>query len=87
MPDTRPADLELAIADIEGAIARAELQLLLPCSAVAMREAAGRDRMGLARLVRNTGRRVAGLHAERGRLLAGRDRQGQGSVGADERPG
>jgi len=52
-----------------------------------MREAAGRDRMGLARLVRDTGRRVAGLHTGRGRLLAERDRQGQGSVGADERPG
>jgi hypothetical protein len=87
MLDTRPADLGLAIAEIEGAVARAELQLLLPCSAVAMREVADRDRTELARLVRDTGRRVAGLRAGRGRSLADRDRQGQGSAGADERPG
>src|SRR3954447_7898935 len=87
MPDTRPADLGLEIAEIEGAVARAELQLLLPCSAIAMREGAGRDRAGSAWLVRDTGPRVAGLHTGRGRLLAERDRQGQGSVGADERPG
>jgi hypothetical protein len=88
MPDIRPADLRPVIADLEGAIARAELQVVLLCSVLTMREEAGRDATRLERLVRDTGRRVADLHAERGRLLAERDRRRRGPVETGgERPG
>ncbi len=73
MPDTPPADRGQAIAAVEGAIARAELQVTLLRLVAAVRAAAGRDGARLEELAGATERRAAELRADLGRLLVGRE--------------
>ena len=61
-----------ALAEIDEAIIRAEMQIVLLQSALAMRAAAGRAHESLDALVDRTKGRLATLEAERRRMLAKR---------------
>jgi multidrug resistance efflux pump len=82
--DAPARDAGSALAALEEAIARSELQVALLCSVVAMRQAKGRDHRRLERLATGTRRRLAELRAERARLLAG---GGPPPAGRDREPG
>ena len=82
--DAHAHDTGSAIAALEEAIARAELQVALLCSVVAMRQAKGRDHRRPERLAAGTGRRLEDLRAERARLLA---EGGPPTAGRDRGPG
>jgi hypothetical protein len=87
MPDDADApthDTGAALAALEEAIARAELQVALLCSVVAMRQAKGRDHRRLERLAAGTRGRLADLRAERAQLLA---QGGAPPAGRDRGPG
>ena len=61
-----------ALAEIDEAIIRAEMQIVLLQSALVMRAAAGRTHEGLHTLIGSTEDRLAMLEAERRRMLAKR---------------
>src|SRR5690242_2742030 len=72
MSSDRSSRRRHAFAEIDEAIIRAEMQIVLLQSALVMRAAAGRAHEGLNALVDRTRGRLATLEAERRRMLAKR---------------
>jgi hypothetical protein len=68
-PDALPSRRE-RLAELDDAITRAELQIMLLADAVAFRAHEGRTPDGLHDLIDTTDRRLAGMEAERRRLRA-----------------
>src|SRR3954447_10632935 len=70
-PDALPSRRQ-RLAELDEAITRAELQIMLLAEAVAIRAHEGRTPDGLHELIDTTDRRLAGMETERRRLRARR---------------
>jgi hypothetical protein len=67
MPDEPPPSRGRALAELDEAIARAELQLMLLGSVLVLRADTGRESERLRKLAKDTDRRLAVMYAERKR--------------------